>query len=49
MGGYVLVESRLYAGKERVLGPLDLGMGCLAGDVQQVDDRVLEVISFDGL
>ena len=49
MGRYVVVESRLYAGKERVNGLLSLGTGCLAGDVQQVDNRILEVISFDGL
>ena len=36
MGGYVLVESRLYAGKERVHGLLSLGVDCLVGDVQQV-------------
>ena len=49
MGGYVLVESRLYAGKERVHGLLSLGAGHLAGDVQQADNRILEVVSFDGL
>ena len=34
MGGYVLVESRLYAGKERIHGLLGLGVGHLAGDMQ---------------
>ena len=49
MGGYVLVESRLYAGEERVHSLLSLGVGRLAGDMQQADNRVLEVVSFDGL
>ena len=49
MGGYVLVESRLYAGKERIHSLLSLGTGCLVGDMQQVDNRILEVVSFDGL
>ena len=49
MGGYVLVESRLYAGKECVHGLLSLGAGRLAGDMQQADNKILEVISFDGL
>ena len=49
IGGYVLVESRLYAGKERVHGLLSLGVGRLAGDVQQADNGIFEVISFDGL
>ena len=49
MGRYMVVESRLYAGKERINGLLSLGMGHLAGDMQQADNRVLKVISFDGL
>ena len=49
MGGYVLVESRLYAGKECIHGLLSLGAGRLVGDVQQADNRILEVVSFDGL
>ena len=45
----MLVESRLYAGKEHIHSLLSLGAGHLVGDVQQVDNRILEVVSFDGL
>ena len=49
MGRYVVVESRLYARKESINGLHSLGMGSLAGDMQQADNRVLKVISFYGL
>ena len=49
MGGYVVVESRPYAEKEHINDLLSLGAGRLAGDVQQVDNGILEVVSFDGL
>ena len=42
----MLVESRLYAGKEHIHGLLRLGAGCLAGDMEQADNRILEVVSF---